>query len=223
MSKYYSESNPDIPEFDERVIPYGDTKDKNTKQLQELVEKLEQERTEAQKALKQQEKLAEQNEALRKQLEEKLQLVSARKEERLQEIQLDRAIPELTSEQETREKLIDLLLREAGWDNLRQGREIEFEVSGMPLTTNPSGKGLVDYVLWGDNGLPLAIVEAKSTIHSASKGKHQASLYADCVEKVPDNVLLFFTAMVLKPIFGMTLFILQDSYKVFIPKKNYKS
>ncbi|MDI5896970.1 DEAD/DEAH box helicase family protein [Flavobacterium yafengii] len=183
LSKYYSENNPDITEFDEKVIPYGDTNDKNAKQLQALAEKLEQERAEAQKALKEQEKLAEENDLLRKQLEAQLQLIAERKEERFQEISLEQAIPELTSEHQTRLILIDLLLREAGWDKLREGREIEFEVSGMPLTTNPSGKGFVDYVLWGDNGLPLAVVEAKSTIHSATKGKHQASLYADCLEK----------------------------------------
>ena len=183
LSKYYSENNPDIPEFDEKVIPYGDTNDKNTKQLQALAEKLEEERAEAQKALKEQEKLAEENDLLRKQLEAQLQLIAERKEERFQEISVEQAIPELTSEHQTRLILIDLLLREAGWDKLREGREIEFEVTGMPLTTNPSGKGFVDYVLWGDNGLPLAVVEAKSTIHSASKGKHQATLYADCLEK----------------------------------------
>lgn len=183
LSKYYSENNPDIPEFDERVIPYGDTNDKNAKQLQALAEKLEQERAEAQKAVKEQEKLAEENEALRKQLAEQLQLIAERKEVRFQEIAVEQAVPELTSEHQTRLTLIDLLLREAGWDTLREGREIEFELSGMPLTTNPSGKGFADYVLWGDNGLPLAVVEAKSTIHSASKGKHQATLYADCLEK----------------------------------------
>ncbi|MDI5886480.1 DEAD/DEAH box helicase family protein [Flavobacterium yafengii] len=183
LSKYYSENNPDIGEFDEKVIPYGDINDKNTKQLQALAEKLEEERAEAQKALKEQEKLAEENDLLRKQLEAQLQLIAERKEERFQEITVEQAIPELTSEHQTRLILVDLLLREAGWDKLREGREIEFEVSGMPLTTNPSGKGFVDYVLWGDNGLPLAVVEAKSTIHSAFKGKHQASLYADCLEK----------------------------------------
>ena len=183
LSKYYSENNPDIPEFDEKVIPYGDTNDKNAKQLQALAKKLEQERAEAQKSLKEQEKLAEENDLLRKQLEAQLQLIAERKEERFQEITVEQAIPELTSEHQTRLILIDLLLREAGWDKLREGREIEFEVTGMPLTTNPSGKGFVDYVLWGDNGLPLAVVEAKSTIHSASKGKHQATLYADCLEK----------------------------------------
>jgi type I restriction enzyme R subunit len=183
LSRYYSENNPDIPEFDERIIPYGDNNDKNAKQLQALADKLEQERAEAQKALKAQEKLAEENEGLRKQLEEQSQLIAERKELRFQETTFERAIPELTSEQETRKLLIDLLLREAGWDNLREGKEKEFEVMGMPLTTNPTGKGFVDYVLWGDNGLPLAVVEAKSTLHDARKGKHQASLYADCLEK----------------------------------------
>jgi type I restriction enzyme R subunit len=184
LSKYYSENNPDIPEFVEGIIPYGDISDKNAKQIQELATKLEQERDEAQKALKNQQKLAEENEALRKQLEEQLQLIAERKEVRFQEINYERAIPELTSEKATRIILIDLLLREAGWDNLREGRELEFEVAGMPLTTNPTGIGFVDYVLWGDNGLPLAVVEAKSTLHSASKGKHQATLYADCLEKI---------------------------------------
>ncbi|MEM8522289.1 DEAD/DEAH box helicase family protein [Flavobacterium sp. PL12] len=183
LSKYYSEANPDIPVFDERVIPYGDTNDKNAKELQSLAGKLELERAEAQRALKQQEKLAEENESLRKQLEDRDQIIAERKEVRFQEIAVEQAIPELNSEHETRLILIDLLLREAGWDKLQQGRDVEFEVFGMPLTTNPSGKGFVDYVLWGDNGLPLAVVEAKSTIHSASKGKHQASLYADCLEK----------------------------------------
>jgi len=183
LSKYYSENDPDISEFDERIIPYGDTNDKNAKQLQTLADKLEQERAEAQKALKAQEKLAEENEGLRKQLEEQSQLIAERKESRFQEGTVEQAIPELTSEQETRKLLIDLLLREAGWDNLREGKEKEFEVMGMPLTTNPTGKGFVDYVLWGDNGLPLAVVEAKSTLHDAHKGKHQASLYADCLEK----------------------------------------
>ncbi len=183
ISKYYSETNPPIPEFDERIIPYGDINDKNAKQLQELVEKLEQERAEAKKALQNQEKLAEENEALRKILEEQLKLITERKEERYLEITVEQAIPELTSEHQTRLTLIDLLVREAGWSNLRLGREIEFEVHGMPLSTNPSGIGFADYVLWGDNGLPLAVIEAKSTIHGATKGRHQASLYADCLEK----------------------------------------
>lgn len=78
----------------------------------------------------------------------------------------------------TRDNFIDLLLREAGW-NPSAPNAVEYEVGGMPTA---SGKGFVDYVLWGDNGKPLALVEAKATRHSPLKGQHQAKLYADCLE-----------------------------------------
>jgi type I restriction enzyme R subunit len=184
ISVYYSVANPEIPPFDERVIPYGDTADKKLAELQALADTLEKEREEANRALKAQQRLLEENEQLRLQLEAKLQVVAERKEERKLEFSVEQAVPELTSEIATRKLLIDLLLREAGWDNLKDGRDKEFEVTGMPLSTNPSGRGYADYVLWGDNGLPLAVVEAKSTIHDSKKGKHQASLYADCLEKM---------------------------------------
>jgi type I restriction enzyme R subunit len=83
------------------------------------------------------------------------------------------------SEAETRDTFIDLLLAEAGWP-LSEPRDREFEVTGMP----PSGqKGYVDYVLWGTDGRPLAVVEAKRTMRSAHEGQEQAKLYADCLEK----------------------------------------
>jgi type I restriction enzyme R subunit len=83
------------------------------------------------------------------------------------------------SEKETRDFFIDLLLKEAGWP-LDQERDREFEVQGMP---NAPGKGFVDYVLWGDDGRPLAVVEAKRTRKSAPVGQQQAKLYADCLEQ----------------------------------------
>ena len=83
------------------------------------------------------------------------------------------------SEAETRDLFIDVLLGEAGW-RLDQPRDREYEVSGMP---NPQGKGFVDYVLWGTDGLPLAVVEAKRTRKSAQFGQQQAKLYADGLEK----------------------------------------
>ena len=48
---------------------------------------------------------------------------------------------------------------------------------------NRTGTGFVDYVLWGEDHKPLAVVEAKRTSFSAKKGKRQAELYADCLEK----------------------------------------
>lgn len=82
------------------------------------------------------------------------------------------------SEAETRDYFIDLLLKEAGWA-LSQPRDREFEVTGMP---NTEEKGFVDYVLWGDDGKPLGLVEAKRTRRDARVGQEQAKLYADCLE-----------------------------------------
>lgn len=82
------------------------------------------------------------------------------------------------SEAETRDYFIDLLLKEAGWA-LDQERDREFPVTGMP---NEKGEGFVDYVLWGDDGLPLAVVEAKRTRRDPRVGQQQAKLYADCLE-----------------------------------------
>jgi type I restriction enzyme R subunit len=83
------------------------------------------------------------------------------------------------SETETRDYFIDLLLKEAGWP-LDQPRDREFEVAGMP---NAEGKGFVDYVLWGDDGKPLGLVEAKRTRRDPRLGQQQAKLYADCLER----------------------------------------
>ncbi len=83
------------------------------------------------------------------------------------------------TEAETRDYYIDLLLKEAGWP-LNQTRDREFEVHGMP---NAKSTGYVDYVLWGDDGKPLAIVEAKRTRRDARAGEQQAKLYADCLEQ----------------------------------------
>jgi type I restriction enzyme R subunit len=82
-------------------------------------------------------------------------------------------------EQATRDLFIDMLLKEAGWP-LDQPRDREFEVSGMP---NNKGKGFVDYVLWGDDARPLAVVEAKRTRRDSRVGQEQARLYANCLEQ----------------------------------------
>ena len=83
------------------------------------------------------------------------------------------------NEEQTRDAFIDLLLREAGWP-LDQARDREFPVAGMP---NTNGEGFVDYVLWSDDGRPLAVIEAKRTRRDARVGQQQAKLYADCLEK----------------------------------------
>ncbi len=90
----------------------------------------------------------------------------------------------------TRDQFIDVLLREAGWA-LADPRDVEFPVSPMP---NPENKGWVDYVLWGDDGKPLGLVEAKRTRKDAREGRQQAKYYADALEAMfGQRPVIFYT------------------------------
>lgn len=83
------------------------------------------------------------------------------------------------SEYDTRKIYIDLMLADAGWT---EGKDWinEYELFGMP---NKSNVGYADYVLFGDDGKPLAVVEAKRTCVDVAKGRQQAKLYADLLER----------------------------------------
>ncbi len=83
------------------------------------------------------------------------------------------------TEYETRKLYIDAMLLDAGWT---QGQDWlnEVELSGMP---NKSGVGYADYVLYGSDGRPLAVIEAKRTCVDVSKGRQQAKLYASILEE----------------------------------------
>ena len=88
------------------------------------------------------------------------------------------------TEAQTRELIIDVMLREAGWDPKVEDTE-EYEVTNcMPTSSGErTGTGYVDYVLWGLDAKPLALVEAKKTRKDPKIGKRQAELYADCLEQ----------------------------------------
>lgn len=83
------------------------------------------------------------------------------------------------SEFKTRKIYIDTMLSDFGWIEGKNWFN-EVELAGMP---NKSGIGYADYVLYGDDGRPLAVVEAKRTCTDVSKGRQQAKLYADILEK----------------------------------------
>ena len=186
ISKYYSATNPEIGAFNERFIgkQEGSVKDKTTKELKVRAEQAEAKLLELKEAKEKQASLEKENELLKFQIKKQQQELLARKQERKEVLIEATAIPPLTPELETRKLFIDVLLKEAGWKSFKNGVDIEFRVTGMPNSTNSSGVGYVDYVLWGNNGLPLAVVEAKSTLHEAAKGKHQAFLYANSLEKM---------------------------------------
>ncbi|MBQ6442107.1 MAG: DEAD/DEAH box helicase family protein [Lachnospiraceae bacterium] len=115
------------------------------------------------------EKLIAENKALREQL-------TARREE-----QAETYVPKPLdlSEYETRKIYIDAMLIDAGW---KEGSDWinEVELPGMP---NKSEDGFADYVLYDDAHRPLAVIEAKRTCVDVSKGRQQAKLYADLLEK----------------------------------------
>ena len=83
------------------------------------------------------------------------------------------------SEYKTRKLYIDTMLTDAGWTEGKNWLN-EVELPGMP---NKSEVGYADYVLYGDDGRPLAVIEAKRTCVDVAKGRQQAKLYADLLEK----------------------------------------
>ena len=83
------------------------------------------------------------------------------------------------SEYKTRKLYIDAMLLDAGWTEGQDWRS-EVELLGMP---SKSEVGYADYVLYDDRHVPLAVVEAKRSCVDVSKGRQQAKLYADILEK----------------------------------------
>jgi len=190
----YNEVSPIIPAFNEAIIPTGEVNDKTIKELQEKSDALEKLLSEKKIQLEKTLELQKENELLKLQLDKQQQLVKERKQERQIDVDFEEVIPILNSETDTRKLFIDVLLKEAGWDNLKLHRDLEYKVIGMPVSVNPSGIGYVDYVLWDDNGMPLAVIEAKKTLHDSKKGKHQAVLYANCLEQMTSQrPIIFYT------------------------------
>lgn len=148
-------------EFNEGILHDGDDKRTRPEELKDLYHRLSSKNRKIEEVIKQ-------NEELRKELTEKRKLGKAKLAFNIDEI----------SEYETRKRYIDVELKLSGWNFDSDIRE-EVEVSGMP---NATGLGYVDYVLYGTNGKPLAVVEAKRTSRDPKDGQHQAKLYADCLE-----------------------------------------
>jgi type I restriction enzyme R subunit len=186
----YSEVDPDLPtRFSEALIPTEGTSRAVRRQLKEAVELglgLE-----AQvKAI--QRRNAELEARMAASEEERRQALAeiAGQRQQIEARAAERSVPVGTefNEAETRNHLIDATLAEAGWFSGNQasgGFEAEHPVTGMPLSTNPNGNGYVDYVLWDDDGLPIALIEAKRTSKQPGEAaRHQAQLYAGCLEKM---------------------------------------
>ncbi len=110
--------------------------------------------------------------------------------------QLAAVDPLAFDEDETRAYLIDQMLADEGWKVGRSNRDTEEVRREVPVKHQPtaSGEGLADYVLFDDNGKPLAVIEAKKTSEDPQKGRTQAKLYADGIEReCGQRPVIFFT------------------------------
>lgn len=95
----------------------------------------------------------------------------------------------------TRHRLIDSALVSAGWHVGGGGRSTEQVGQEVPVPQqNKTGEGYADYVLYGDDGKPLAVVEAKKTVVDPELGRKQAELYADGLEQqAGQRPVIFYT------------------------------
>ena len=166
-SKEYEERT-----FDESILLSGDEKRVKADELKALHDDLSSKDRQLAEVLKE-------NEELRKQMAA----------ERKRHIQTREFRVDAISEAETRKKYIDVALREAGWV-IGGNCTVEEPVTGMP---NSTGTGYVDYVLWGKDNLPLAVVEAKKASVDTMVGSRQAKLYADCIQNQYGRRPLIFT------------------------------
>ena len=158
--------------FDESVLATGDEKRVKAQELQELYESLSSKDKKLESVLKE-------NEELRNRMAS----------QRIHNNQTRVFHVDKISEAQTRRRYIDVELKEAGWVVGSNCTEEEL-VTGMP---NATGTGYVDYVLWGRDNLPLAVVEAKKASVDTIVGSQQAKLYADCLQNQYGQRPLIFT------------------------------
>lgn len=158
--------------FDESLLEKSEEQKRRPEELKDLYEQLSAKDRKLEEIRKEKEELREQLSAARLNNKE------------TRSFKVDEA-----TEAQTRKKYIDINLKEAGWCIGTDCLE-EVEVKGMP---NPTGLGYVDYVLFGNDGKPLAVVEAKKTSVDPIVGSQQAKLYADCLQNQYYQRPLIFT------------------------------
>ena len=180
---YYNTDNSIIPEFNSNALAIS-PEVKASKEKKHILEKL----LAKEDHMKH---LIDELDAARKKISEQEKISKTHKEKLLKQSSKVATILDF-SEEETRKQLIDEMIIEAGWDISDNDQvTIEEKVKHQPTD---SGFGYADYVLWGDDGKPLAVIEAKKTAYDVIKGKKQAIDYADGLEKeYKQRPIIFFT------------------------------
>lgn len=130
-------------------------------------------------------------ENLRAQIAEMSEKLTARKEVNETKQTFVSADP---SEEVTRKRFIDVDLKQLGWIFEGPDANVKEEVKVMNMENKIGRIGYADYVLYGKDGLPLAVIEAKKTSIDPNNGRIQACLYADCFERDCGRRPMMFTS-----------------------------
>lgn len=166
----YNGSQDDIPQYREPLTQPATDDDEARRERRQILARIAAQESQMQQVLAELERTrAQQN-------------VAAAEPERLCERAASAVQMLRFDESTTRRRLIDAALRAAGWDVAPDGGASE-HVGQEVKIPSPSGAGYADYVLWGENGLPLAVIEAKKTSEDATIGREQARIYANGLEK----------------------------------------
>lgn len=152
--------------FDEKLIP--DNKEKIKQPSKEEIQKYKDELDEKDNTIAELQKLLAQAQAA----------IQTRKENPVNKPELKL---EDLSEFKTRKLFIDEDLKMLGWKIDQVQIVEEYPVDDMENI--PGKAGFIDYALFGKDGAPLAVIEAKRTTKDPNVGKQQAVLYADCLER----------------------------------------
>lgn len=193
----------DISPFQKPAAPQA----ADVRERRQILEKLAAQEAQMDALLQELEQIRQKATAAEKKAEELEQIASSAKAV-ANELQFDEAT--------TRTRLIDSLLASVGWDvaaglgsTAQVGKEVE--LADQPTAT---GIGYADYVLWDDDGSPLAVIEAKKTSIDPELGRHQAKLYADALGKAyGQRPVIFYTN-------GFDIWIWDDAQD-FPPRKLY--
>lgn len=221
--KYYGVPQASIPEFADVPDPSA-----TIVGLQKSVSAYEKELNQKQEALQQ--LIAEQERQRTRNLE-KLEPPARPDQQKRQHESQQIADSLQWNEAKTRALMIDAMLLQAGWD-VSNPAQVGLEVE-VDFPDNPSGKGYADYVLWGDNGQPLAVIEAKKSGNvSLQAGREQARLYADGFERMGlQRPVIFYSNgyetfiwddaqyNTYRPVYGLYS---QDSLEYLIYQRNYR-
>ena len=147
------------------------------------------------KKIKEQESLLEEKDAqiaaLQKQIEQMSRMYTAEKEEHKKTREFS---AQDLNEFCTRKQYIDLDLKLMGWNFEGEDSDVWEEYPVQDMTGTVGQKGYVDYVLFGKDGLPLAVIEAKKASRDPNIGRRQAMLYADCLERKFKRRPMMFTS-----------------------------